>query len=102
MTDVTSDLSQADIKVAVERKAGNLPVYRYHLLDKEGQVLESGVQPTDETLVLSVDQPNLWTAETPYLYTLLLETDKEVIRQKVGLRTIKRDTTYFYVNHQPS
>ena len=101
VTDVTSDLSQADIKVAVERKAGNLPVYRYHLLDKEGQVLESGVQPTDETLVLSVDQPNLWTAETPYLYTLLLETDKEVIRQKVGLRTIKRDTTYFYVNHQP-
>ena len=31
----------------------------------------------------------LWTAETPDLYTLVIETDGETIAQKVGIREVK-------------
>ena len=37
---------------------------------------------------LAVKNPNLWTAESPYLYTLKVEYKGEVIEQRVGFRTI--------------
>ena len=37
---------------------------------------------------LKVDPVFLWNAETPSLYTLIIETDSEVIRERVGFRQI--------------
>ena len=37
---------------------------------------------------LKIDKPKLWTAETPYLYTLLIHSGDEYIVQKVGIREI--------------
>lgn len=55
--------------------------------------------------ILSVESPRLWTAETPYLYSLsveLLENDKVVHtrRQKVGIREISTDGGVLRVNGQ--
>ena len=36
----------------------------------------------------TVDEPKLWTAETPYLYTVELACAGEVITERVGIRTI--------------
>lgn len=41
-----------------------------------------------KNLCFKIDKPVLWTAETPNLYTLLIECEGEVIAQKVGLRRI--------------
>ncbi len=35
-----------------------------------------------------VKEPKLWTAETPYLYTAVIECAGEIIEQKVGIRRI--------------
>ena len=37
---------------------------------------------------LKVENPHLWTAEDPYLYTLVIEANGEYIRKKIGFRSI--------------
>lgn len=56
--------------------------------------------------VIRVDNPNKWTAETPYLYTLratLKEGNKvtEVVPLKVGFRKIELKNSQLLVNGQP-
>lgn len=55
------------------------------LLDGQ-QVLDSC--EAEGKAVFTVENPRLWNAEEPYLYTVKLERLGEVITQKVGFRTI--------------
>lgn len=54
------------------------------LLDKDTVIGEK----TGKKCVFEVENPKLWNAEAPYLYTLKIECAGEVITQKVGIRTI--------------
>lgn len=59
-----------------------------------------------QSSVIRVDNPNKWTAETPYLYTLratLKEGNKvtEVVPLKVGFRKIELKNSQLLVNGQP-
>ena len=45
-----------------------------------------------------VNAPQLWTAETPALYTLILRCGKEVIAQRVGIRQIEIRDEIVYLN----
>ena len=59
-----------------------------------------------QSSVIRVDNPNKWTAETPYLYTLratLKEGGKvtEVVPLKVGFRKIELKNAQLLVNGQP-
>ena len=47
---------------------------------------------------LSVGEPLLWTAETPYLYTLLIKTADEVIAKKFGFSFIEIKGGVYYFN----
>lgn len=47
---------------------------------------------------VKVENPKLWTAETPYLYDLIIETENEAIRQKVGFRTISIENGVLLLN----
>ena len=44
--------------------------------------------------VFTVNEPSLWTAETPYLYTVKLYAAGEIITRKIGFRTIKISSDY--------
>ncbi len=48
----------------------------------------------DGDAVFTVENPVLWNAELPYLYTLKFESCGEVITQKVGFRTIEISDKY--------
>lgn len=100
LTDVTKDLSVAELSVTIN-DSQQVEQYHYELLDQSGKCIGAGEQLASQSLVIKIEQPHLWNAEQPYLYTLLLVTEQETIRQKVGIRTISRDETYIYVNHQP-
>ncbi len=66
------------------------------LEDADGKVVYSG---TDGTI--KIDKPVLWNAENPYLYTLYIATENEVIKDKVGIREIKIEDGIFLLNGKP-
>lgn len=47
---------------------------------------------------LKITSPKLWTAETPYLYTLVIKCGNEYIVQKIGIREIKIDNGIVLLN----
>ncbi len=58
------------------------------LTDADGN--EIGTQNTSEgTVKFTVPEPKLWTAETPYLYTVTIACGEERIYQRVGIRKIE-------------
>ncbi len=78
------------------------------LLDASGKVVKtSEVKGSGKvTTNISVDAPNKWTAETPYLYTLrasLKDGGKvtEVVPVKVGFRKVELKNAQLLVNGQP-
>lgn len=55
---------------------------------------------------IAIDDPKLWSAEIPELYTLYIQLKKgdeciECIRQEVGLRHIEITDNIFYLNDKP-
>ncbi len=83
----------------VDIKAGKGLKVEATLEDAEGKVVGSGLTQT-------VDNAKAWSAETPYLYTLLLKVKKgenvvEVVKQRVGFRHIEIKGGQLLVNGQP-
>ena len=58
------------------------------LLDGDGVTVASGVT-NDGNAVITVAEPLLWNAETPYLYRLLLRCNSEIICERVGIRRLE-------------
>jgi len=54
-----------------------------------------------KTVQFEVKKPDLWSAERPFLYHLILETGEEVIGEKVGIRVIDTKNGVFRVNGRP-
>jgi beta-galactosidase len=57
----------------------------------------------DVTSTINFSSPQLWSLENPYLYTLITEvsagnTITDVYKTNFGIRTIRFDTTGFYLN----
>ena len=50
---------------------------------------------------VEIPAPRLWNAEDPSLYTMIIETDHEVITDRVGIREIQVDGNVVRVNGQP-
>ncbi len=50
---------------------------------------------------IHIDNPILWSAEMPYLYTLRLHCGEEYILHRFGFREVKRDGAVFKVNGRP-
>ena len=91
------------------------------LQDKDGKVVATGML-NDKSLkmgttatgavrrqtILSVEQPLLWSAETPHLYSLVVslvpdrkKEPTEVIVQKVGFRRVEIKNGQLLLNNQP-
>lgn len=73
------------------------------LVDIKGKQVAETTSKIGSTAILKVDNPQKWSAETPYLYTLyatMLGTD-EVIPIKVGFRKIEIKNSQVLINGQP-
>lgn len=67
------------------------------LFDKNNNLLEK-CDAVNSSLEFKVENPNLWTAETPYLYKLVLCCGNEYICRKVGIREVKATEDSLLVN----
>ena len=94
LRDYTVTTTRSAVTVRLE---GDIPV-KVSLSD--GDALLAQATGT-ESVTLSVAHPKLWNAEQPYLYTLTLETEHEVITERVGFREIAIRDRVVRLNGQP-
>lgn len=73
------------------------------LFDAEGVCAGEMHMPAGHSVCMRLDvkKPRLWSAETPYLYTLRMELEGEWVEQRVGLRTVAIHDGVFQVNGVP-
>lgn len=66
----------------------------------DGSAVWSG-ETRKNCLTMTIEQPVLWNAEHPALYTLVLEAAGEYIVQKIGLRTVTVERQALCINGVP-
>ncbi|WP_431222666.1 beta-galactosidase subunit alpha [Serratia sp. L9] len=115
-TDFADDYQSATLSCAVEME--NLSGTRVDDYELEYALYANGTliarqaltalmldETTKTHFAIKVDNPNQWTAETPYLYQLFISLKDqsgnvlEVIPQRVGFRDIKVRDGLFYINN---
>ncbi len=67
--------------------------------DGEGRLAADFVYKGDTRF--AIEEPRLWNSEEPYLYTLVLETENEVITEHIGIREIHVEGNVVYINGSP-
>ena len=85
ITDVTVVSEKGSVKVNAGKNAD------ITLLDMQGNILENA---NGESVEFSIENPVMWNAEKPYLYTVKLVRDCEEIELKTGFRTIEISDKY--------
>ena len=97
----------AVVEIRGSYRGGSVPTTA-ELTDHEGRVLAAGVlEPFagypahTHRAQLAVAAPHLWSAEDPYLHTLVLTTPGEVITDRVGVREIESRDAVVRLNGSP-
>ncbi len=94
----TSELAKVNVKLTYFDKAVATKVSIY---DKDGTLIQTKQVEDAECVDLEIPDPVLWSAENPYLYTIVFETEHEVIVDRVGIRKIEVIDRVLYFNDQP-
>ena len=89
---LSDDLKNAEIEVALDTTAQ----VTARLFDPDGSLVS--VRISDEKLLFSVDSVKLWNAEKPLLYKLVLETENEIIGEKIAVRQVKTENGVLLLN----
>lgn len=99
------DFSRADVSLSVElRKKGGGPAAGNVVATLYDRRFKPVVRKSFEAgeTVFSVDSPHLWSAEDPYLYTLVLEAGGDIRSAKVGfMKTEVMPDGAIHVNGRP-
>lgn len=83
--DAKSHTAQIEVKVATALP-GDVEIT---ILDQEGRQVSTGhMDPTEETLRLTITEAQLWNTDTPYLYTCVARCDEDKERVSFGIRTL--------------
>lgn len=121
VTDLNSTYTDAELRLGITIENSSPAVAASHridasLLDMEGSVIadmtgtvSEMLQPGKQSvnLAANVKKPFLWSAEKPYLYTLVLELKDQsgkvlhTIAGKVGFRETEIREQVFYLNGKP-
>ncbi|GEP84797.1 beta-D-galactosidase [Staphylococcus piscifermentans] len=96
-TTLNTSENTGQIHIDIRKQTGN-PAISYALFNPKGTLVEK--ETLEEQATISIDAPDLWTAETPSLYTLHLITAEEIIVQKVGIREVKIKDQQLWINNQ--
>ena len=100
-TKLSQDLRTADIHVDFQMRGESPETHsvHYHLYDPQGDPVASG-RTYESSFDIHVEHAELWNAENPNLYTLVLRYTSEYIVEFVGLREIHISDRVVYINGQ--
>ncbi|KAI1092083.1 glycoside hydrolase family 2 protein [Rostrohypoxylon terebratum] len=102
-TNLDDDYKNARLSVDIKLNKLGEPV-SYKLLNDSGEVVfRFSYTPRGQPSIIRghIENPEKWTAETPYLYTLVLSVGSSYITQRVGFRRTELIDGVFCVNGQP-
>jgi len=94
---LSADLQKAEIRVSTETSE-SLPV-AWELLDAGQQMIASG-ESADGRFAFTLENPALWSAESPYLYKLVMRCGSEWIADEIGVREIHVKNGVLLINGQ--
>lgn len=97
---VTTDIREEFARVNVDVKFYASVSVQINVENEEGVTVSAGCISQDGSLTLEVPAPVLWNTENPYLYTMVLETEDEVIVDHIALRSVEIKDAVLYVNGQ--
>jgi len=92
----TGDLKGGNVEITFRYQNQPVPV-RVSLFDREDKLVAK-TEVSEGKAALAIEDARLWNAEEPYLYTLVLETENEVITDQVGIREIHTKDGVLYIN----
>jgi beta-galactosidase len=107
---VTTDLDEqyTDANLNIKVSLGGSAAVNLKLLDNNGNVVKnSDLKGQGELFsALKIENPKKWTAETPYLYTLVATLNDngkvvEVVPVKIGFRKVEIKNAQLLVNGKP-
>ncbi|WP_294390611.1 glycoside hydrolase family 2 TIM barrel-domain containing protein [uncultured Clostridium sp.] len=90
---------EGKISVEILSTIGN-PNIKYTLINPNNDKISSG-NIENNNLQIDIKDIELWSAESPSLYTLLLETENEVIKERIGMREVKIENAVLKINNVP-
>lgn len=97
-TEVNDDFQKAIIEVDFSFR-GSVKT-ELILKDAEGKEIYH-ILDCKEKESFTIERPILWNAEKPYLYTMILRTEKETIEQEVGIKKTEIKDGVFLINGEP-
>lgn len=86
----------ADIKLTVLGADADIKLY-----DPDDNLIFDGKAAEYSELTINVKNPQLWNAETPRLYNLVISSNGEVIGEKVGIRKVAIEDGVLKLNGKP-
>ncbi len=98
-TRLSEDCSMATVNVELEYREEVIPV-KAALYDCDQRLLEEKAV-AGRQVNFTLNNPLLWNAEAPKLYTLVLTTNEEEITQKVGIREVEIKDSVILLNRVP-
>ncbi len=82
-TELSEDFKSAELKITVKGQDAWVTLY-----DLNGNQMYSKKAEDGKEVSISVENPELWSAEKPVLYDLKIESEDELIGEKVGFRKV--------------
>lgn len=98
-TKIADDYKTAKISVEIDSPISADAIAT--LFDSTGEKLDATVFSNDGYLEFIVDEPRLWSAEYPELYTVIIECANEFISIPVGIRSVTNDNGVLRFNGRP-
>lgn len=95
-TIISDNMKSAVLQLTLEGADGKAV-----LADADGKEIARVNAENNETVEIKVDNIQLWSAEKPVLYSLTIETEAEIIGEKVGFRKICVENGVVKFNGKP-
>lgn len=88
---------QVDVHLSAKAKV------HLKLLDADGKevVKDSQTAKSKAVFEIDIDRPHKWSAERPYLYTLVLSVDDHYVAQRIGFRRTELVDGIYCINGHP-